>query len=204
MTSPPRSPLGLLVLLQLSQGPMHVYRMQKLMEVQGKHRVANVKSRASLYQAIERLSRLGLVEATETVRGDTRPDRTVWAITEAGRTTAVEWLREMLRATGSDYPNFVAAVSVLFVLDPRDVREQLDARAESVSAELAEVEGELAAHPNLPRLFQLEEEYRRSVLRAELDWLRSVVADLDSGRLDWNEEWLREIAESYTPPEETT
>jgi DNA-binding PadR family transcriptional regulator len=166
--------------------------------------VLTSQSRASLYQTIERLSRLGLVDATETVRGDARPDRTVWAITDAGRATAVEWLRDMLRTTRPDYPNFVAAVSVLFVLDPRDVREQLSARAGSVADDLAEVEGELAGHADLPRLFQLEEEYRRSVLSAELDWLRGVVADLDSGQLDWNEEWLREIAKSYTPPEEPT
>ena len=53
---PQRSSLGLIVLWQLTDGPMHVYRMQKLFEAQGKDRVVNVRSRASLYQAI-RLSR---------------------------------------------------------------------------------------------------------------------------------------------------
>jgi len=92
-----RSSLGLIVLWLLVEEPMHVYRMQKLIEAFGKDRVVNVRSRASLYQALERLMRHGLVEVRETVRSEGYPDRVVYAITDAGRETAEEWLREMLR-----------------------------------------------------------------------------------------------------------
>src|SRR4051812_25411052 len=100
--SPQRSSLGLIVLWLLFEGPMHVYRMQKLLERYGKDRVVNVRSRASLYQTIERLVRLGLVEVRETVRTEGHPDRILYAITEAGRETATDWLREMLRTTGAE------------------------------------------------------------------------------------------------------
>src|SRR3954453_18492326 len=106
-----RSPLGLVVLWLLAQGPLHVYGMQKLLEAQGKDRVVNVRTRASLYQAIERLVRLGLVEVAETVRGGGFPDRIVYSITDAGPEAAREWLREMLSTTRQDFPEFVAAVS---------------------------------------------------------------------------------------------
>src|SRR4051812_30208865 len=96
--------------------PQHVYGMQKLLEAQGKDRVVNVRTRATLYQALERLVRLGLVEVAETVREGAFPDRIVYAITDAGRETAREWLRESLSATGQDYPEFIAAVSILFGL----------------------------------------------------------------------------------------
>src|SRR4051812_41442682 len=107
------SSLGLVVLWLLYQEPLHVYRMQKLIEAQGKDRVVNVRTRASLYQAIERLVRLGLVEVAETVKVGGFPDRTVYAITGAGRDAAREWLREMLRTPGGEYPEFIAAVSLL-------------------------------------------------------------------------------------------
>src|SRR5512135_3629167 len=125
MTMPRRSPLGLVVLWLLFQEPMHVYRMQKLIEHQAKDRVVNVRSRASLYQTIDRLTRLGLVEVHETVRSENHPDRTIYAITDAGRQTAQEWLRQMLRTTGGEYPEFIAAVSILFGLPPEEAREQL-------------------------------------------------------------------------------
>ena len=172
-----RSSLGLVVLWLLVEEPMHVYRMQKRIEAYGKNRVVNVRSRASLYQTIERLMRHGLVEVQETVRTEGHPDRIVYAITEAGREAAREWLREMLRTTGGAFPEFIAAVSMMFGLPPEDARAQLELRAERLAAELAETESQLG-YPGLPRLFLLEEEYRRAVLEAEVSWHRAVVEDL--------------------------
>ena len=195
---PQRSSLGLIVLWQLMDGPMHVYRMQKLFEAQGKDRVVNVRSRASLYQAIERLVRNGLVEVSETVRIEGYPDRTVYAITDAGREVARQWLREMLSATEGEYPEFIAAMSVMFGLPPAEAQAELERRAEKLAATLAETEAELtAAPPGLPRLFLLEEEYRRAMLGTELGWVRGVIEDLRAGRLTWSEQWLREIAAAF-------
>src|SRR3954447_16391269 len=105
-----RSPLGLVVLWMLVQQPLHVYGMQKLLEAQGKDRVVNLRSRASLYQALERLVRLELVEVATTTRVEGYPDRVVYAITDAGREAARVWLRESLAATGDEYPEFIVAV----------------------------------------------------------------------------------------------
>jgi DNA-binding PadR family transcriptional regulator len=188
------------VLWQLWSEPTHVYRLQKLLEAEGKDRIVNVRSRASLYQAIERLERLHLVEVSETVRQEGYPDRVVYAITGAGRQVARQWLREMLSEPGGQYPEFIVALSILFALPVEEAREQLELRAERLAAQLAETERTLEAAPSgLPRLFLLEEEYRRTLLGAEIGWLRGVIADLTDGRLTWSEEWLREIAEAFLP-----
>ncbi len=197
--SAPHSPLGLIVLWQLFAGPTHAYGMQKLLLQQGKDRVVNVRARASLYQTLERLLRLGLVEVHETVRSAGYPDRIVYSITDAGRETAREWLREMLRTTSGEFPEFIAAVSMLFGLEPEDARSQLEQRAESIAAQLTDTEAQLEGNPGLPRLFLLEEEYRRALLQAELSWLRGVIADLLGGRLTWSEEWLREVFTAFNP-----
>jgi DNA-binding PadR family transcriptional regulator len=199
----PPSSLGLIVLGLLVEGPMHVYRMQKLIEAYGKSRVVNVRSRANLYQTIERLVRLGLVEPRETVRTEGYPDRIIYAITDAGRATAADWLRAMLRTTGNDYPDFITAVSMLFCLSPDDARHQLELRADALAAELAATHAQFGDNPELPRLFLLEEEYRRTVLEAELSWLRTVIDDLREGRLTWTEEWLRTLAAAFNPPDDT-
>ena len=109
----------------------------------------------------------------------------------------------MLRTTGEEYPGFVAAVSMLFGLEPDDARAQLELRAATVAAELGDVQAQLDGNPGLPRLFLLEEEYRRAVLDAELTWLRGVIADLAHGRLTWSEEWLAEIAAAFAPPDDS-
>jgi len=203
--APQRSPLGLLVLWQLYQEPMHVYRMQKLFEAEGKGRIVNVRSRASLYQTIERLVRLGFVEVAETIRREGYPDRTLYGITASGQEAAQTWLREMLSETGGEYPEFIVALSILFGLPVDEARGQLELRVERLAAQLADSRRTLeAAPPGLPRLFVLEEEYRVALLEAELAWLGGVIEDLRAGRITWSEEMLRELAEAFLPEEEGT
>jgi DNA-binding PadR family transcriptional regulator len=195
-----RSALGLLVLWQLFPEPMHVYRMQKLFEAEGKDRIVNVRSRASLYQTIERLQRNGLVEVDETIHQEGYPDRTVYALTDAGREAAQEWLREMLSETGGEYPEFIVALSLVFGLPVEEARAQLELRAERIAAQRDDSKAALdAAPPELPRLFLLEEEYRAAMLETELAWLRGVIDDLDAGRITWSEESLRQAFEMFIP-----
>jgi hypothetical protein len=108
----------------------------------------------------------------------------------------------MLRTTSDEYPEFIAAVSILFGLAPDDARVQLEQRANSIATELADTKATIEGNPGLPRLFLLEEEYRQAVLEAELSWLRGVIADLEKGRLTWSDEWLQEIAAAFHPSEE--
>jgi len=75
MSEPKRSPLGLILLLNLLEGPSHAYRMHKRLEETGKGRVLNLDSRASEYQAIERLERAGLVQAAGASSMADYPDR---------------------------------------------------------------------------------------------------------------------------------
>ena len=182
---------------------MHVYRMQKLFEAEGKNRIVNVRSRASLYQAIERLERHGLVEVAETIRQEGFPDRVVYAITDAGRDAAHTWLRDMLSETGGEYPEFIVALSMLFGLPVEEARGQLELRATRIAAQLADSRHALeAVPPELPRLFVLEEEYRIAMLETELAWLRALIEDLEAGRVTWSEESLRRVAEMFLPSEE--
>jgi DNA-binding PadR family transcriptional regulator len=193
------SALGLLILWQLFAGPNHAYGLQKLFISQGKDRVVNLRSRANIQQAMKRLQRLGLVDVHETVRGDGYPDRIVYAITSAGQEAARVWLREMLAETGGEYPDFLAAVSILFGLEPADARAQLEHRATQLARALADTDAQLQANHDLPRLFLLEEEYRKAVLTSQLAWLRDVIDDLETGRLTWNEQWLAELFAALHP-----
>jgi DNA-binding PadR family transcriptional regulator len=194
-----RSPLALAVLSLLFYEPMHPYRMQQLIKEWGKEAVINVQQRASIYQTIERLLRAGLIEVAETTRDERWPERTVYRLTEEGRETALAWLREMLSAPAREYPEFPAAISLLVLLPPEDALQQLELRIAALDAELARREAQIRGFDGvLPRIFLIEEEYLDAVLRAELEWVRSVADDLRAGRLTWSEEWLRALASSPT------
>ena len=176
---------------------MHPYRMQQLIKERAKDEVINVRLRASLYQTIARLLRDGLIAVQETARSENRPERTIYRLTEAGRETVFAWLCSMLATPAREFPEFPAAVSFMALLKPEEALAQLEIRAAAVEAELAEIAGRLESAADLPRVVVLEEEYRRALRQAELAWVHGVMADLRSGALTWNMQYLQEFAARY-------
>jgi DNA-binding PadR family transcriptional regulator len=71
------SPLGLTVLGLLYSGPLHPYRMHRLLKEWGKDEVINVGQRSSLYKTIKRLEDGGLIAVRQTERDGQYPERTV-------------------------------------------------------------------------------------------------------------------------------
>jgi DNA-binding PadR family transcriptional regulator len=197
-TAPRSSPLALTVLALLHYQPLHPYGIQRLIKQWGKDQVVNVEQRTSLYRTIERLLAAGLIAVRETERDPRYPERTVYEITGAGRQTARRWLEEMLAEPRQEYPEFPAALSHVLMLEPAELADVLDRRAQRLSSALAAFEANAAAEAEqgLPRIATLEAEYQRAVLEAEASWVQSVIADLRSGKLAWSREELLAFAEN--------
>ena len=191
MTSLVRSsPLALTVLGMLHTQPLHPYGIQRLIKQWGKDQVVNVGQRTSLYRTIERLEEGGLVAVRATGRDQQYPERTVYEITAAGRAAARQWLEEMLAEPKREYPEFPAALSHLMMLTPAEALQLLERREQALAGLHAGLEAGLAAAAGLPRVLMLESEYAAATSAAQLAWLRSVIADLRSGRLAWSEQEL--------------
>src|SRR5215217_1774718 len=99
-----RSSLAMVVLSLLTEEPMHAYRMQQMIKSRHKDEVVNVAQRNSVYQAIERLLRAGYIQVRHTARDSGRPERTVYELTELGRSTQRDWLRGMLSTPAREFP----------------------------------------------------------------------------------------------------
>ena len=87
----------LAVLALLRESPMHPYQMHKLFHERHKDEFLALK-RGSLYHAIYRVERVGLIAVLRTGRTGKRPERTTYRITARGRTELVTWLRRMVGA----------------------------------------------------------------------------------------------------------
>jgi DNA-binding PadR family transcriptional regulator len=185
------------VLSILAEQPMHAYRIQQVIHERGKDRVVNVRQRASVYQTIERLLRLGLVEVHGTGKHENRPERTVYALTTEGSATARAWVSEMVAEVGGEFPQFPVGLSYLTVLAPRQAQAALEQRADALGAVIADITKTLDDHRALPRLFLLEEEYRRIVSEAELAWTQALINDLRDGSIAWDDAWLAATAAAF-------
>jgi len=198
-TTTRRSPLALAILEFLWESPMHPYGMQRMIRERGKDHVLNIALRTSIYQTIDRLRRAGLIAVEETQRRERWPDRTLYRLTDEGQKTATRWLREALSTPVKEFPEFPAAISFMTGLTADDALRQLETRGERLRAELARMEADLKTYAgSIPRLFLLEEEYLRDVLKVEIRWVTSVVRDLANGTLTWDQEQLKKYAQQYS------
>lgn len=174
---------------------MHPYRMQQMIKERGQDQLVNVAQRNSVYQALDRLVRDGLARPAGTDRDGGRPERTTYEITPDGEDTLRRWIKEMLPAAAREFPEFPAALALIAVLAPAEVRDLLQSRIDEQDRRVAEMAAQ--APPGLPRLFLIEDEYRLAMLRAEVAWLRELVADLAEGRLSWDRALIQETLERF-------
>ncbi|MDQ3788588.1 MAG: PadR family transcriptional regulator, partial [Actinomycetota bacterium] len=120
-----------------------------------------------------------------------------YAITPDGWFALRQWTGEMIASPARDYPEFPAALASLMVLTPEDAMARLEQRSAHLRTSLEEDRKEMAAVPDLPRLFLLDEEYSIAVREAELRWVDGVLDALRSGELTWSEDWIRSVAEKF-------
>src|SRR5918992_2941121 len=104
--------LALAVLSYLTQRPMHPYELGRTLREHGDARSIKF-NHGSLYMVVGQLAKAGFIAEQETVREGQRPERTVYALTDAGRNELRDWLRELVEEPQHEYPQFVAALSLI-------------------------------------------------------------------------------------------
>jgi len=180
------SPISLAALGLLIERPMHPYEMYQLLLERSEDRLLKVRP-GTLYHAVDRLERDGLARALGTEREGNRPERTTFDITESGRRTLLRRIGEMLAAPADEYPEFPLAVSEAHNLTRAQVIAALRSRTQALTDEQEVVTGRLHAlgGGTIPRLYWLDIEYDSAMRAAEIRWLETAVAQLESGQLAW-------------------
>jgi DNA-binding PadR family transcriptional regulator len=190
------NPLALAVMALLYERPMHPYEMVTLMRERGKHESVRLRY-SSLYSVVSAMEREGLILPRETVREGKRPERTIYEITDAGREEFLTWLRELLREPVKEYTQFAAGLSFLPGIPPAEATALLEERVGRLEAETEEMRSRLddaREQYNLPRLFLVESEHELMLREAELEWVRGIVRDMESGALGSLSEWRSLLA----------
>jgi DNA-binding PadR family transcriptional regulator len=189
-----RDPLTLTILALLAEQPRHPYEIQRLIRERKKDFARSTQR--TLYHAIDRLVKAGLILPAGTSREGNRPERTVYQLTDDGHDSFVGWLGELLAQPLSEYPLFTVAISFLAYLPVETALRALQARIIELEGELAGIEARLQGlGQSLHRLLLLELEYVRALRLGEVAWVRTLMQDMREGRLTWDAEALREHPE---------
>ncbi|HEY1580953.1 MAG TPA: helix-turn-helix transcriptional regulator [Terracidiphilus sp.] len=187
------------VLALLREAPMHPYQMQSLLRTRHKDEILALR-RGSLYHAIGRLVRDALIAAKSTGRDGRRPERTTYAITPAGRKEFTRVLRQIIAVPRRESSEFMAAMSFLVHLTPSEALPRLEERATHLANEIAHRSAGISAvSAHVLRINLVESEYLVAILKAELAWVRSLIADISSGRLTWDLKTVLKHARTSVP-----
>jgi DNA-binding PadR family transcriptional regulator len=194
--------LALGVLSVLVPGrPMHPYEMANVLKRTGKERDLNIKW-GSFYTVVGNLEKHGFIVATGSDSERGRPERTTYTLTEAGQTELRDWLRELVAEPEPENPRLGAALSVITILPPEEVVFLLRQRLEALDRDNAADAAELDSVPeSVPRIFLVEAEYALAMRRAEADWVRGLLAEIEAGTLPGQDMWRRAHETGELPKE---
>ncbi len=182
-----RNPLAMVVLGMLAEEPLHPYGMRQRVNERAYDRMPDVRV-SSLYDTVGRLAGAGLIRADEATRDGNRPERTSYVITPAGHESLTSWVQAAL-ADDADPDGLPAALAFMYSVGRDRVVLLLRGRADRLAAALDADETELArsAESGTAPIFLSEHRYLLARRRAELDWITTFVAGLESGELGWPE-----------------
>jgi len=185
------------VLALLREAPMHPYQMQRLLHLRHKDELLVLK-RGSLYHAIGRLTRSGLIEVEKTGREGKRPERTCYRMAPAGRGAFLNMLRKIVAIPRRESSEFMTAMSFLVHLNPREASRLLEKRDQHLDSEIGQLTtGLAAASQHVARINLIESEYLLAMLKAERAWVQGLKKEIREGTLDWDlKAILREAAAS--------
>lgn len=182
--------LALAVLCYLTQKPMHPYELGRTLRDHGDARSIKF-NHGSLYMVVQQLAKAGFIVEQGTTREGQRPERTVYALTDAGRHELRDWLRELVEVPENEYPHFVAALSLIAALPPDEVVDLLQRRTVRLTDQRTEIRDLIDAtlaqgvHP----LFLVEEEYRLALLDAEASFVKDFTTRITHPTTGWGRRW---------------
>ena len=192
--------LALAVLSYLSRQPMHPYELSKTLRSYGDERSIKF-THGSLYMVVQQLAKAGFVAEQEVSREGARPERTVYAITDAGRDELRDWLRELIGQPQHEYPAFVSALSLVAALTPNEVVALLRERLTGIAKqrdEAAQLVGKAEAD-GVPPLFLIEELYRIRLLDAEQIFVEEFLGLINDPQEGWGPMWAAAHGTAFSP-----
>ncbi|WP_330328301.1 PadR family transcriptional regulator [Streptomyces sp. NBC_00536] len=192
------NPIVLAVLGLLLEQPSHPHQMLAELRERSDHHAAAI-TRGTLYNSVAALAEAGWLASQGQERAGNRPERTVYALTQAGYDELVRRLDSQIRNPEREFSRFLGAVTYLGALGPSGAVAALGERAERLrqrtSADEKRLADALAA--GAPRLHVIEAEYALCLARAETAWIDSVIDDVRTGSLTWP------ATDAATPPAHT-
>lgn len=176
--------MKLAILGLLLERDMHPYEISLVMKERSMDRVTKLQT-GSLYYAVDKLAEDGYIQAIETISSSDRPDKTIYGITEQGKTLFEQLILQKIKKNEGFFHPMYLALAMSRLVDQSKVEKLLEER-------IRETEHQV----NLA--YQVYEEHTQLVPRAvlhimygsyehtltELKWLQRLYEDVVARKLN--------------------
>ncbi len=181
------TPMGVMVLALLREDDMHPYEMIRLMRHRHDDRIVTITN-GTMYHTVARLEQQGLLAEVGVDREGNRPERTTYALTDAGNAAVVEWVRRELPAIERP-AQFRIALAESHNLPREEAIALLTTRRESLerSRDLHRDGRDKALEKGVPDVYLIEVEREGVLLEAELAWLDGLLLRIARPDYPWND-----------------
>ena len=141
----------------------------------------------SIYFALNKMAKEGLVKKAATEQEGSRPSRTIYEITESGRAEFEKLLHQVWYADDRQYYDFDIGLFFLHSLPREEVHKAMKERISGLEKTLQYLhlhEEKQFENPNVPRLAEAIFSHTAAHLQAELEWMQQVLKNLKAGIYD--------------------
>jgi DNA-binding PadR family transcriptional regulator len=180
------SPLALSILELLDERPMHPYELASTMR--DRHHDEFIRLNfGSLYHTVDALEREGMILPVEREKEGRRPERTIYKLTESGRSVLLDVVGQILSQPRREFLHFSAGLMFMHHLTSVQAADHLQQRAAAlghVSEKLTRIKEELLAGGH-HRLAIIELEHKIALIAAERDWVTRIEDEIRAGKLEW-------------------
>ncbi len=185
----------LVVLSLLSERPMHGYQANLELERREIRDWAGI-SRPQVYYSLEKLERLGFLRPARDKEPAAGPERSVLAVTTAGRSALADALEREDWTTQRERPSFLTWIALSWLARPGVCEKQIQGRRKFLTSELVREQGVLdsvlreVGHSHHEAVWMLKLTIRQ--FKTELQWLDDLERELPHRGRARNPEYVRE------------
>lgn len=175
--------MKLAILGLLLEGDHHPYEIRIKMKDRGMDQYTKLQM-GSLYYAVDRLAKEGYIEAVETIQSDSRPDKTIYRITESGRKLFEQLLLKKFRDIEPVHHPLYMALPFSPHADPAVLAPILQTRIREAEHRVNQAYQLYVEHQHIvPRSTQHLMIGMYEHAKTDLNWLRRLHEDLVHGKL---------------------
>ena len=174
----------LVILGLLRDQPLHGYEIKQIIEEQ----MGDWTSIAfgSIYFALGKLAEEDLIEMVATEKEGKRPSRSIYQITDAGRSEFLQLLRKAWSVPERQFFALDIGLAFINALPVNEIKSYLHQQVSQLEADLQYLnthQQEQMSQPGIPSRAGMIFEHSRAHLVAELTWLREVLDQIDRGKV---------------------